>query len=608
MKKICSLLTICLFTISAFAQTSGGPDAYGYIWKNSNDPQGPAYNWIDITTVGTQVTGLTDDNSVAFVPMGANFHYYWSDYNQIKIGSNGWLSFDNISNIAHCFPVVPSVGGVGNNILAPFMTDLIFNAAGSTPEVWYYYDATGQQFIVSFVNSPWWQAAAPGYIGNNTFQVILSEVDSSITFQYQQVDAANFNDIAGCTQDLEIGIENLTGNIGLEVHNDALGLPSNNMAIKFYYPDPVTFSVKDITPEWSQNLGNEAQFYDAAATIVIPTSINNAGNADVVTSINVNITVTDVNLLQFYTADSTINSLNAGASQVINFDFGLFGVAGQYNVTITTTNGNDINPTNNTLTTEIEVVDLSASPMQMGYATPLGATGSLNWTGGGGAGIHIIPPTYPVTLDSVQIFIVPANSTGFPEEYLVEIFADDGANNSPGTLLTSETIAQGTYATNADVMTVLSSPVLISSGGIHIGWSTVDSVAIGSETNGPISQRTYEFVGGSWAPYRLKNAEDFLITGFFSGLPTSISSTKDVLLNDIKVYPNPAKDVVYINGLLDVTTIENKDIKIVDVLGKVVHTTKITTNNHAVNISNFNKGLYFIVLDGGKSTYKFVKE
>jgi PKD repeat protein len=76
----------------------------------------------------------------------------------------------------------------------------------------------------------------------------------------------------------------------------------------------------------------------------------------------------------------------------------------------------------------------------------------------------------------------------------------------------------------------------------------------------------------------------------------------------LSVFPNPAKDVVYINGLMDITSIENKDIKIVDVLGKVVHTTKIRTNNHVVNISNFNKGLYFIILDGGKSTYKFVKE
>jgi len=66
------------FIPSSFAQTSGGPDAYGYTWKNSSHTSNPpSYNWVDITTRGDQVTGLADDNVVGPFPIPAGFQYYW---------------------------------------------------------------------------------------------------------------------------------------------------------------------------------------------------------------------------------------------------------------------------------------------------------------------------------------------------------------------------------------------------------------------------------------------------------------------------------------------------------------------------------------------------
>ena len=78
------------------------------------------------------MTGLSDDNSVAAVQMGFNFHYYWVDYNKVNIGSNGWISFNNVGNIASCFPDMPAAGGSGDNYVAPFMTDLnLFTGLGA---------------------------------------------------------------------------------------------------------------------------------------------------------------------------------------------------------------------------------------------------------------------------------------------------------------------------------------------------------------------------------------------------------------------------------------------------------------------------------------------
>lgn len=78
--------------------------------------------------------------------------------------------------------------------------------------------------------------------------------------------------------------------------------------------------------------------------------------------------------------------------------------------------------------------------------------------------------------------------------------------------------------------------------------------------------------------------------------------------NDFNVYPNPAKDKLVIEGVLNNSSLINKDFKIVDVLGKIVVSDIITKNLQVINISRLDKGLYFIMFDESNVTYKFIKE
>ena len=83
----------------------GGPDAFGYKWIDSDQPNGPAYVWNDISTTGTLVTTWTatgtgtslDDGYAGPFPLGFNFKFYGNSKNQVYISTNGLLHFGSVT-------------------------------------------------------------------------------------------------------------------------------------------------------------------------------------------------------------------------------------------------------------------------------------------------------------------------------------------------------------------------------------------------------------------------------------------------------------------------------------------------------------------------------
>jgi hypothetical protein len=527
MKKRYILFT-CLFSFfftDHVMALSGGPDAYGYTWKDSNEPGGPVYNWIDISTFGTLVPGLADDNSSpSLINMGFNFHYYWSDYNKVKIGSNGWISFDNPSNIASCFPTTPTPGGAADNIIAAFMTDLTFLGAGNTATC-HYWTNLSDTFIVQYTNVPYWQALAPGYNGSSSFQIILNGNDSSITFQYQAVSPVN--DMAACN-DFVVGIENLTGSIGLNVYLDVM--PPTSYSIKFEYPDVPLIAVQDATPFWNQNTGSKGEFY-GAGTVPLKANIKNVGNANIATPTGVNAQVRNLAFVLIHQDNDTVNSLNAGASTLINFIPATINTAGQYSYQVSTNNVSDANPTNNQRVSEIEVINACGSTA-MTYHTPNIPDQQVSWNAGTGGddglGVFYKPPVYPITITSLDFYIQNALGDGF----IATIYANDAPFGAPGTILSTTPVAGASAVSASWNNVVLATPVIIDSAGFYVVFYQMGpNIFIGLETTFPISRNTYEILDGAWSTYRQNEDQEasFRVNITPPGLDNTVTNNFGVL-------------------------------------------------------------------------------
>ncbi len=131
----------------------GGPDAYGHTWTDSDEPGGPDFFWIDITSIGTEIAwdqGNADDGFTDPIPMGMTFNYYGINYNSVVIATNGWVSFTRALD-AFAF---------SENFAIPFNDELNTLLAvdwdnldgGSSGHCYYYHDPAANAFIISWVN------------------------------------------------------------------------------------------------------------------------------------------------------------------------------------------------------------------------------------------------------------------------------------------------------------------------------------------------------------------------------------------------------------------------------------------------------------------------
>lgn len=497
------LLAVTIFSaISVFAN-SGGPDQYGYTWKDSNEPGGPAYNWWDITQVGVQLNGLGDDNFVGPVSLGNLYPYYWYNVSKCWVGSNGYIAFGP-GNIAANFPSIPDPSGV-NNYITGHMADLTFLGSNNPGKCYFY--ANADSFCIEYQNVPYWYPTSPGYTGSNTFEIIMNRADSSIT--------VNFMSCTGASQsNFSTGIENNSGNMGLQ---PLFSQPPANYSIKYYYPQNTSYLVVDASVQWNGNADNGGIFVpDNSGPYPLMTQVQNQGNVNL-PQLDITGKVTDVN---YNTLVSDLYQVPPGLppsqSVTITYQNAQYSptTAGtkRYVTTIAPVFMDSI-PLNDSIVQEIVVVDTAQTTMLLSYtdAQTNPVMGSISWNGGaGGVGVYIAPPSYPARIVSTNFICATSPTAGIA--FYAKVYDDDGPNGTPGTLLDSVAVMANQVTPYSLCTVPLSAPVTINSGGVYIEWEmATTSVAIATDLTPPFSRRTYEVFSIYWSTYRDYQTQDFFI-------------------------------------------------------------------------------------------------
>jgi len=192
----------------------GGPDEFGYFWIDSNEPNGPVFNWIDITGSG-QPLQFTDDQNQGPFELGFQMPFYDNFFNSIRICSNGWISFTSTA-YEYINSGIPNSDDP-NDLIAPFWDDLDPGEAGMI----YFYTNGSDSAIVQWDGVPHFPND-----GSYTFEAILT-ANGNITYQYSSMNG----DLLSNT----IGIEDNNGSIGLQVafNNSYV---ADNLAVLFRIP------------------------------------------------------------------------------------------------------------------------------------------------------------------------------------------------------------------------------------------------------------------------------------------------------------------------------------------------------------------------------------
>ena len=544
----------------------GGPDDYGYTYLDSDTtcPGAPTYSWVEISGAGTEVTGLGDDNIVGPFDIGFDFPYYWYTVSQFYVGSNGYIAFHDNTMAASPFPPVPGIQAP-NNTLAPLLTDFDPGTGGS---VYYWTNSAADTCIVQFDGVPFWSTG-----GSNTFEIILSLPDSTITFQYKQQTGTPQGGWNATNN--QTGIENVSGSVGVNYLSGA-NPPGNmyhaDLAVRFIPPESTSYEVHDAGIRNAMNDRNGGFFALSGSEVSFWAVAKNFGNqseSDFWTYVQVKRAGTPALL-----TDSILASVpNAGDVDSLEFTSTWTpATPGIYSVVFYTKLAGDMLPTNDTVEVECQVITLPGTlTFDKGDFEAL-----FSWNGPGGYGMRFVPPVYPCGVTGIRVYAGPQPQSAGTVNLAFGVFDDNGPGGGPGDTLFLDALSiteQSWHTIN------LPQEIVVTEGAFFVGgMSAVTSEPVfGADTIPPFSGQTWEYTG-VWSPGRNAWTQDIGMNAMVAtpGVSEWLEPAPVPRMLRLDVSPNPfdaTAKLRLLNGRGRETAIE-----VYDAAGCLVRQLELTKN------------------------------
>ena len=235
-------------SIRSFENPMGGPDNINNFWSDSNNESNLESEWIDISDIGTLYEFDNNDESGEVIDIGFDFPFYGQNREQLFINPNGWIGFGDDSN-AWDNTSIPSNSAPRSAIFG-FWDDLnpVNNNCNScSGEVLYH--SNDDRMVVWFNDVAHW----PTNFENSfyDFQIVIFKT-GEIKF--------NYNNMVGISNSATIGIQNDSGNSGLQM--------SYNTE---YVENELTTFVKK-NPTWAGI--NQLENFDVSGELLEGSSVN----------------------------------------------------------------------------------------------------------------------------------------------------------------------------------------------------------------------------------------------------------------------------------------------------------------------------------------------
>ncbi|MEM7656662.1 MAG: hypothetical protein AAF399_11075 [Bacteroidota bacterium] len=540
-------------------------DSYGYRWQTNSAPNGPNFAWVDLDTLGQVLPNPGDEGSLGPIELGFDFAYYWTMYDQCWVGANGYLSFSSplsVSSDVNGFPLFPTLDAI-NDVVAPYLADLTFEGPGNPAQLKVWQDTAWPRCVISWEQVPYFWSESPGYRGSNSFQVILDGQDSTIRFQYRQMEGDWDPAYDQVSYPFTVGIENLAGNMGLMPTGlpitDSLR-PVDSTAIAFVPPATPQLTISDLCLQWIGNPENGGTFVPWSPPqsnewrpgYLMRAQVLNSGQVSLPAPIRLERSIRSKGGNSLLQRQWELPSLAPGSDRFL-IDYQRFEPPDTgtyvYGAKILPPNTyQDLNPTNDTVAIELVVVDTTQESVILSFEDITAQT-PLFLHEGAVIAQEFVPFGYPLQVEALSCYTFRIGGNSPTEGFRVKLYRND-ARGTPAELLWEKEVPIGEVKLPFGwTELTLPQPIQVDSGSLFVVWEEMDpAIRLLSEHEPPFSKRSFEWAQNQWVPSRYQSQEELLIRLSVRTEGAQVPLNLAAPFSHIHVYPNPAINKLYLDS------------------------------------------------------------